>query len=215
LAVSLWGQRTPQLFGAMHEAGADAVPFLADFSIRNRTCVRYWVEEIMNEGKYDGRSLAALLGARMRSDGVSVKDLAIRLGISQSYFSQLLNGDKPITAVNDEFLRRSATYLELPAVISYLLAGRLRSEDFFEAPQSFPALLASALKVVSTSRHAQEVVVTFEQLTALEAPIQHLVVLLYEVATGAELIPGRVGWRSVDLAGQRRMPFEVRVVRPR
>jgi len=166
----------------------------------------------MVEEKHKGQALATLLAARMRIDGVSMSALAIRLGISQGYLSQLMSGDKPMTGVSENFLRMSASYLGLPAVSCFLMSGRLWAEDFFEAPETCSQQLIAALKAVSDSRHAQDVAVSFEQLKKLPKAIQHLLVLQYESLTGVELMKGRSSRKSIQFAGQEHMPFEVRVV---
>lgn len=160
-----------------------------------------------------GMALISLLTARMRSDGITVSKLARRFAISQGYLSQMLSGKRSISIVKDSVLRECAAYLRLPAISCFLLAGKLQSEDFFSAPDEFSSTLKSALKTVSESQQCQDVAVEFEQLMELPAPVQHLVVLLYESAIGTELMPGRVDWNSISSAGKHRLPFDVRVVR--
>ncbi len=145
-------------------------------------------------------------------DGVSVSTLSAKLGISQSYLSQLLNGDKSWAVVSDAVLRCCAEYLELPVVICFLLAGRLRTEDFFKERGEFTQQMAAALKVVGESRFALEQGVDSRELQLLPQTVQHLLVQLFEAATGTELVPGRVGWDSIVAAGQK-LQFEVKVVR--
>lgn len=168
----------------------------------------------MSETKNELNPFVSLLAAKMRLSGMSEQSLANYLGISQSYLSQLLNGKKNASVVSETLLRRSAGFLEMPAVICFLLAGRLRSEDFFDSSDNLPSRLAKALKAVAASRYAQETSVTSEQLGELPERVQLLIVLLYETATGSVLIPGRVGAEWVSSSDNPRVPFEVRVNRP-
>lgn len=159
----------------------------------------------------NGRPLATLLTAKMRRDGYSVSALAARLGISQSYMSQLLAGEKPFTSANDAFIRNCADYIDQPVVIGFLLCGKLKMRDFFETPKEFPERLDDALKIVSKSAFAAEAAVDLDQLRALSTSVQMLIVLTFENATGDELIAGRATRGTLGAAGQSRMPFEVRV----
>lgn len=170
-------------------------------------------EGTMDRGKNKGRVLASMLAAQLRIDGNSITALATTLGISQSYFSQLLSGEKPMTGVSDDVLRKCALYLRVPAVTVFLLAGRLCGADFFDEPEDLNQKLANALKIVAESQHAMDVVVSYDDLLAVTPAVQHLLVQLYEVAMGVELIPGRIGWNSLRLVAQPRVPFEVKYVR--
>lgn len=163
----------------------------------------------MNETKDELSPLVHLLAAKMRLAGMSEKSLATYLGISQSYLSQLLNGRKDTAGLSEIVLRRCAGFLEMPAVVCFLLAGRLLQEDFFDSSDSLTSRVSKALKVVATSRYAQETSVTSELLGGLPEQIQLLIVLLYETATGSVLIPGRVGAEWVSSSDNPRVPFEV------
>lgn len=163
----------------------------------------------------DGKPLATLLNTKMRIDGSSVSSLAARLGISQGYLSQLLAGDKPFGATNDELVRKCADFIDQPAVIGFLLCGKLKMHDFFEAPKEFPERLDDALQIVSKSAFAAETAVDLEQLRALSTSVQELIVLAFANATGEELIPRRVTRGTIESAAQARMPFEVRVNKSR
>jgi transcriptional regulator with XRE-family HTH domain len=166
----------------------------------------------MSEIKNELNPLVSLLAMRMRLKGMSEKSLAKHLGISQSYLSQLVTGKKDAAGASETLLRKCAGFVELPAVICFLLSGRLLSQDFFDGEDSFSARVEKALRVVAASRYAQETAVAIEDFGALPGRVQLLIVLLYETATGTELIPGRVGADRVS-SGKARVPFEVRVKR--
>ncbi len=162
-----------------------------------------------------GTPLAVLVATKMRCDGVSVGTLAERLGISQSYLSQLLSGEKSWASVNDELIRRSADYVDQAAVVGFLLSGKLRRADFFESPNDLSLSLERALRTIARSQFAADATVALRDLETIPVPVQLLIVLLYESAIGDELIPGRVTSGQIESAGQFRMPFQVRVVKTR
>ena len=163
----------------------------------------------------NGRPMARLLTTRMLLDGYSASSLAARLGISQSYMSQLLAEKRSFASANDAFIRNCADFIDQPAVIGFLLCGKLKMRDFFEAPKEFPERLDDALKIISKTAIAAETAVDLEQLRALSSSVQMLIVLAIENATGEELIPGRTTRAALESAGQSRMAFEARVNKTR
>jgi len=169
----------------------------------------------MKEERNYTNPLVALLAAKMGADGLSTSALAAKLGISQGYMSQLLKEDKPIVAANDGLIRKCSIYLGISSITCFLLAGRLRSEDFYEPQLTFEERLNEALKLVSNSAIAQETAVSFAQLGCLPTSVQYLIVLLYEMAYEQELMPGRTSFESLQAASQPRMPFAVRKVKYR
>lgn len=167
----------------------------------------------MKEERSCTNPLVALLVARMGSDGLSTSALAVRLGISQGYLSQLLQEYKPIDAANDSLIRECAKYLHISPITSFLLAGRLMREDFYDPQWSFEQHLEEALKFVSKAGLAQDAAVSFAQLGSLPTSVQYLIVLLYEMAYEQELMPGRISFESLQGALQPRVPFTVRKVK--
>lgn len=61
---------------------------------------------------------------RMALEATTVSELAERLHVSQSYVSQLLNGDRSVTAANDDVIRRIAGFLYLPPIVCFVLSVR-------------------------------------------------------------------------------------------
>jgi hypothetical protein len=160
---------------------------------------------------FQGRALAVLLQAKMRRDELSLALLARRLVVGTSYLSQLLRGVKSLAAVNDEFLRASAEYLEMPAVLVYLLAGRLQAPDFFVSPVSWQHHVDEALREVAASNVAAETAISSEMLMALPDAVKLLVVLLYERSEHVLLLPKRIEASEIEALGQSYVPFEVRL----
>lgn len=169
-------------------------------------------KETMKEERKIRNPLIAILAARMGCEGLSVSSMAARLGISQGYMSQLLREDKLVTATNDEFIRRCAQYLQLPAVTCFLLAGRLVGSDFYELTMPFERQLEEALSSVARSREARECAVSHEQLLELPTTSQHLLVLLHEKAYGIELMK-RVTADELRNTWQPHVPFTVSKVK--
>lgn len=157
------------------------------------------------------RPLAVLLGARMKQDGLTLDELAARLSIGQSYLWQLLRGVRRTEVAGDDFLRAAAAYLGVPAVTAYLLAGKLRADDFFEVPtDGWSSCLEVALRKIAESRFAEDAAVTHTALSCLPAEVKLLLVQLFEHATGIVLLPKRIGVSDISNFGTVSVPFEVR-----
>lgn len=139
-------------------------------------------------------ALATMLAVRRDVEGVAVSTLAGMLGISTSYMSQLLAGDKRFSAASDEVVRAAAKVLELPAVICFLLTGKLRHEDFVEPAVSFQEELAMAMRDLAYSPEALELAVDRDDLFAMPVSVQHLVAVLFGQVSGRHYITGKKRW---------------------
>lgn len=135
-----------------------------------------------------GAALVARLRERIVADGQSVSQCAEALGISQSYLSQLLRGDKSIAGASTALLRRIAGYLHLPPVVGLLLAGVVKREDFFSDLQDELRARDRALAIIAESTFGLEACVTREMLRDAAPGLQDLVVSLYCAVIG----PGKL-----------------------
>lgn len=165
--------------------------------------------------EFKGRPLADILRLRMRDGGLSIAELASCLMVGQSYLSQLLNGKKPLSAVGDDFLRRSADFLGMQVVLVYLLAGRLKAADFFQSPAALGSDIAKALTEISRSNIAVETAVDVATLSGLPERVKLMLVLLYERSEGVVLLPARLTHNEVAVFGQPHVPFEIRLNKPK
>lgn len=155
-------------------------------------------------------SLARLLSVKMHQDELSAKALASKLGISPSYLSQLLSGEKCLVTARDKLVRQCADYLGIPAVLAFLWTGKLTSNDFFHEPRSLKERLSASMRVVSESQYAGEAGVSRADLLGLNEQVQLLLAHLFEIAEGRSLIEGRVDSRSLFDGDRAIAPFEVR-----
>jgi len=112
------------------------------------------------------------------------------LGVSPSYFHALRSGSRPLTKLGDEHIEHAAAFLGMPKVAVLVAAGRLDLEDFYAEPATYHKYLAPALRHIQSDPEIGH----FVPAAILEADpaIQKCFVLLYEKATGATLIPGKV-----------------------
>lgn len=159
-----------------------------------------------------GRPLATLLFARMRQDELSIAQLACRLGVGRSYLSQLLRGVKSMAALDEQILRACAGYLNVPLVLVYVLAGRLRFDDFLDKAVDAEAQLTKALVQIGESPVAASTGVAVPMLCELPVQVQRLLVVLYERAEQVSLIP-RVSLSQVYVLSRSDSSFELRLNR--
>tara|TARA_R110001583_G_scaffold195553_2_gene376056 strand:+ start:848 stop:1351 length:504 start_codon:yes stop_codon:yes gene_type:complete len=150
------------------------------------------IEEIaMTKSRTTGTALAARLRERMLVNGEGVTALSKRLGISQSYMSELLSGDRPLHSLSDNVIREIGAYLGLPPVVCFLLTGKLKHADFMAPPTSYATALNEAMDAVATSKEAIEAAVIAKDLKALPEPIKLLLVLLFESRQANDLLCAR------------------------
>lgn len=136
----------------------------------------------------DGRPLAIQLARHIDIKKEKVSSVAKQLGVSQSYLSELLSGARAFASVGEELLRGIAGYLGLPTIACMLLAGKLRPEDFIDPGADVERQLRAALEHIAASTYGMQAAVDAEILQDIPAPVQHLVVQLFEAAAGVKLL---------------------------
>lgn len=105
----------------------------------------------MMSRKNVGHPLSALLIQGIERQGATISKLAVELGISQSYLSELLAGDKSFSKLDDELVRAMALYINIPAVVAFILSGKLRHQDFFDGLLGLEDRLQGAMYRVGES----------------------------------------------------------------
>ncbi len=144
-----------------------------------------------------GHQLRLALRAAMYQRSHSTSYVANHVGISQSYLSELMRGDKPMEHVSDRHLRAFAAYLGVPPVAGFVLAGRLDASDFLEEVPPLEERLAKALSTVCASPSAAEAQIQEGDLATLPVPVKMLIVLLYQQAQQTDLFrPSQAWWES-------------------
>lgn len=138
-----------------------------------------------------GHPLSALLVQAIERQGATISKLAVELGISQSYLSELLGGDKSFSKLDDELVRAMALYINIPAVVAFILSGKLCHRDFIDGAIGLEDRLQGAMYKVGESSYALEAAVTIPTLMKLPTEVKLLLVLVFQEATGDSLIPLR------------------------
>lgn len=141
--------------------------------------------------KYIAHPLVALLAQRLNHQGQGISKLAAEIGISQSYLSELLAGDKHFSKLDDGVVRSIAAYLKVPAVVALLMAGKLKHQDFVDRPLELDEMLQEAVLRIGMSSYAKESTVTTSMLSQLPAEVKLLLTLVYQDATGDTVMPQR------------------------
>lgn len=148
----------------------------------------------MNEINHIPRPLANRLADKLRRDGDTVKAVAQHLGISQSYLTQLLSGDRDFATADIEVLRKAGEYLNLPPIICFLLAGKICNADFYESRMELSTQIDRVLPMVAESPSGLETAVDASELRTLPTKTKLLLVLLYQSTLGTELVSSKKRW---------------------
>lgn len=143
-----------------------------------------------------GRALVVKMKERMAIEGASVSDLAVRLGVSQSYLSQLLSGDKALASVSDALIRRISRYVYLPPVVCFVLSGKLEVDDFADCKYDEELRkLERRAALIADSTFALEAGVTREALLEADPRVLSMLIGMYQAMLGAgEMIARKERW---------------------
>lgn len=143
-----------------------------------------------NEIGLRGSTLLAWLIAEANSQGLQLNELAQRLEVSYSYIHQLRTGIKPIPGISEHVVDACAAFLDVPRLAVLVAADIVRMEDIYAAADFVPRALRPALQFIQRDPAWGPFLhpVTFEA----DQRVQHLLVLLYQEATGRNLMPGRL-----------------------
>ena len=134
--------------------------------------------------KNSGHPIAELVIRRIESEGITLSRLAADVGISQSYLSELLLGDKPFCNLRRDSLRSLAAWLQLPAVRLFLFSGLLRREDFSVLGREQAGDVKQAMLRIAVSSYAVEAGVDASTLVGLPPAVKLLLALVFKDAVG-------------------------------
>jgi len=141
------------------------------------------------ESQRPGGLLMGALLACAAERGHNIGELATKLGFVYSYLTQLRTGTRKVSSISDDFARGCAEYLGVSMMEVLMLAGRIRAEDFTSSPAEYDQELARAISFICQDREWGSMVPS--EMRAPKAPGQHLIVRLYEKATGTVLLRTR------------------------
>lgn len=132
-----------------------------------------------------GATLLACLVQTANRDGLQMKELADRLGVTYGYIAQLRNGQRNIPHISETFVARCADFLRVPAIVVKIAAGKICPEDFIFPEDEYEARLDSALAHI----HSDTAFGPWMPATAmqLDVSVKTFIVLCYQQATGVTL----------------------------
>lgn len=142
----------------------------------------------MRDMEKKGNRLRVALKRALRKNEDTVSSLADKIGVSQGYLSQLLNGDKPIDSVSNRVFENFASYLCISKVMVFMLADLLSAEDFYEKHELFSDKLRRAIEAIKLSDDAIVAGVDGETLENVDENVKLLLVLLHQRAFRTQLL---------------------------
>lgn len=149
-----------------------------------------WTGVTQDEMKRPGIVLIAWLTQEANERGLQMQELASELGVTYGYIAQLRNGHREIRHISDEFTDACARFLRVPRMAVMLAAGRVRPDDFYEAPESLAGLLDNALHFIQKDPDWGPFLPP--EIFASTMAIKQFAVMAYEEATGRNLVPTRL-----------------------
>lgn len=136
-------------------------------------------------GEPGGPLVGALQGCAAER-GHMLKELASELGVTYGYISQLRSDLRSVQNVSDDFARKCAKYLGVPLMQVWVLAGKLQPSDLYPCKVTFASQLANAIEFIGRDKYWGHQLTT--ELRSMNADSQHMLVKLYQKATGCTLL---------------------------
>ncbi len=154
-----------------------------------------WTGVTAEEMKRPGIILIAWLTQTANERGLQMQELATELGVTYGYIAQLRNGHRETRHISDEFADACAKFLRVPRMAVLLASGRVRADDFYESPETLPALLDNALHYIQKDPDWGPFLPP--EVFATTLAIKQFVVMAYEEATERSLVPTRFDLQSM------------------
>lgn len=143
-----------------------------------------------NEIGIRGSTLIAWLLSEANSQGLQLREMSEKIGITYGYFHQLRTGIKPVPGISEEVVDNCSIFLRVPRMAVMTAADIVRIDDLYAAKDFVPTYLRPALNFMRHDPNWGPFIhpLVFE----CDEKVQHLIVLLYEEATNRKLIPGKL-----------------------
>lgn len=116
--------------------------------------------------------------------------MAMELGVTYGYLSQLHNGIRNIKTIGDDFSQVCADYLQLPRLQVLLMAGRVTPQDNFLDHDTYESDVTRAMNFIAMDNTWAPLI--SEELRKCSTDTLHGVVKMYEIATGKILMHNRL-----------------------
>lgn len=135
---------------------------------------------------FKGSPLIDALYAEAKRRGDAIPVLAQKLGFSNSYFSSIAGGTRPVSAFDDDALGRCADYLDVPRIRVLVLAERLPAEDFISR-ESIDSQIARAFDLIRADKDWRITLPSADEWVPLPSHIKALIILLYLAIIGESI----------------------------
>ena len=159
-----------------------------DSASSNDTAFRPWSGHILDTNiTHPGGMLVGALMACAAERGHLLKDVAEELDVTYGYISQLRSDTRSVLRIGDDFARDCAKYLGIAVARVWALSGKLEARDLYAPQASFESEVANAIEFIG--RDAAWGHQLTPELRRANPESQHMLVKLYEAATGRALLP--------------------------
>lgn len=150
--------------------------------------IRPWSGHILDCNiTHPGGMLVGALTACAAERGHLLKDVAEELDVTYGYLSQLRSDTRSVLRIGDDFARDCAKYLGISVARVWSLSGKLEARDLYAPQASFESEVVNAVEFIG--RDAAWGHQLTPELRRANPESQHMLVKLYEAATGKTLLP--------------------------
>lgn len=134
-----------------------------------------------------GARLMQMLLTQANQQGLQLRELAAKLGVTAGYLHQLRTGRKPITGISSHLIESMKIFLGVPRISVLLASGIVKIEDCYPEPDILSIYMRQGVDFIRKDPVWGPLVPA--QLEHPEEGMLMFIIRLYEEATGRKILP--------------------------
>ncbi|MBU2742959.1 hypothetical protein HER14_08380 [Acidithiobacillus thiooxidans] len=141
------------------------------------------------ETSVPGARLMQMLLTKANEQGLQLRELATKLGVTAGYLHQLRTGRKPMTGISSQIIENMKIFLGVPRISVLLASGIVKIEDCYPEPDILSIYLRQGVDFIRHDPVWGPLVPA--HLENPEEDMLMFIIKLYEEATGRKILPQR------------------------
>ena len=154
-----------------------------------------WLTMSQQELEIPGARLLQLLYAKANELGITQAEMCKRLEVNPGYLTQLKKGERKYSGISHDFATRCAKFLNLPRIAVLFAAGVVSADDYYSPDENLGERIDSGIRTLS--RDTEYAPFVPASLATSDTDIKKLVLLLYQRATGRNVLPGAIDLETI------------------
>lgn len=148
-----------------------------------------------------GAALLVWISRVAASRGHKMTEVASALGVTYGYLVQLKRGIRETPRISIEVVEAAAKYLVCPPILVKLAAGQIALKDFYSSRDKMADDIDAAIAHIAADPDYSFLLPP--RVDSLSQDVKASLVMLYQDATGRDLLFRKIGWtRILELVRQ-------------